>query len=281
MPNTPVNIAEKLMTVRLNCSFSWGTVTDKVLTTETNVNKGTRGRPLRVRKDLFPGASGAYLRALHTSLAKFYQYHKNVTMEGTNEGERLLPVAFLLDYDQEFNTNRILIDQAYSAFEQNYPLSISAAQNELNTAFNMGDYPALHDLRRYLNFRKLCLPLPDAGKLLNVVGASVEEDVKTYLEEAVQTAFADVHARAKGLLENMVHVLQNPKGRVHDSLLGKLVDLVSYIPEFNVTQDDSLNLLAEEIKTRLLVYNAGSLADRTVRNTVADEALAILRKMGA
>lgn len=277
MTTSQINIAEKLMTIRLNCSFSFGSTTDRQITAETNATKGTHA--LRVRKDLFPGASGTDLRNLHGVLQKFYMYHKGVTMESITEGERLLPVAFLLDYEQEFANSKLLVDQSYATFEANYSGNIAAARPLLGAAFNLSDYPPVTELAHYLRFRMLRLPLPNAGVLLNKVGESVQEDVNTFMQEAVKAAFADVHGRAKELLENMVKVLHNPSGRVHDTLLGKLVELVAYIPEFNVTQDDSLTLLAEEIKTRLLIYNTASLQDKSLRSTVADQAMEILRKM--
>ncbi len=274
-----VNIAEKLMAVRLNCSYSFGHTTDRRITAETNASKGTRGA-LLVRKDLLPGVSGVELKALQATLATFYQYHKKVTMSSVNDGERLLPVAFYLDYMQEYGVYKALVDDRFEAFRVAYPTSILLAAPLLAAAYNPADYPPQDELWRTLHFNVRTLPLPDAGVLLDKVGESVQADVDSFLQEAMQAAFADVNTRIKVQLTNINQVLSNPKGREHDSLLSNLVELVAFIPEFNITADTSLSLLAEEIKSRLLPYNAEALQDKAVRQDVAAQAADILRRMG-
>lgn len=273
-----VNIAEKLMAVRLNCSYSFGRITDKQITRETNNSKGTHS--LLVRKELLPGAAGTQLKALQSTLASFYQYHKKVTMSSVNEGERLLPVAFYLDYQQEYGTYQVLVKDKFDDFYNTYPQAVALAQPLLAGAYKASDYPAQSELARFLQFHVRTLPLPDAGTLLDAVGESVQADVDSFLQEAMDIAFADVNERIRERLTNMNEVLSNPKGRVHDSLLEGLKELVSFIPEFNITADASLAMLADEIKTKLLIYDTEAIKDKAVRLDVAAQAAEILRRMG-
>lgn len=273
-----VAIHEKLMVVRLNCSFSWGNTTDSLITAEVNAQKQTHA--LKVKKELLPGSSGIHLRELQATLSKFYGYHKKVTMSSLNEGERLLPVAFYLDYMQEFGVYQQLVQERYQEFKDNYAASVTAAQGLLGPAWNAADYPDPAALDRVLRFRVTTLPLPVADTLLKAVGDSIQEDVNTYLQDAMQQGYADVTSRIRDALERMVKQLGNPKGRIFDSMTEGLMELVSFIPEFNVTSDDSLSLLAEEIKSRLLLHSTEILrSDPVIRGTIAGEARDILEKM--
>lgn len=282
MPNPKVNgvnIAEKLMACRLSCSYSFGRVTDRQITRETNQMKQTHS--LLVRKELLPGPSGAELKALQATLAQFYQYYKKITMTSVSDGERLLPVVFYLDFMTEFGVYDALVNDKFDAFYNAYPQAVQTAQPLLGAAYNAADYPKQEELRRTLNFRVLTLPLPDAGTLLNAVGESVQADVDAFLGEAMQAAFADVNQRIRDKLQGINDVLSNPKGRIHDSLIDGLMELVAFIPEFNVTGDDSLALLAEEIKARILTQSVSTLReDKAVRLDVAAQAAEILRRMG-
>lgn len=280
MPNpNPIKIQEKLMAVRLNCSYSFGRITDRQITAETNVSKQTRA--LLVRKELLPQDAGKNLRNLQGVLNSFYIYHKKVTMSSANEGERLLPVVFYFDYMSEYGRYQTLVREAYDVFELDYPGAILTAQQALGAAFNAADYPPQSDLRRYLNFRVTTLPLPEAGTLLTAVGASIEADVEGYLNEAVGQALKDVNERMRTALQRMVKQLSDPKGKVYDSLTESLAELCSFIPSFNVVADDSLNLLAEEVKVKLLGVGSDALRhDEVKRRETADAAAEILRRMG-
>lgn len=283
MPNN-IAIHEKLMAVRLNCHYNLqNRITDKAITNETNQAKGTRA--LLVKKERFPGVSGNYLNALHSTLAKFYQYHSKVTMSSVNVGEALLPVAFYLDYMQEFSVYQSLVDEKLEDFIDNYDLAVLAAQQPaplgLGPVFNAADYPKKDTLRGLLRFRVITLPLPEADTLLKVVGESVQADVDAYLQEAMNLALEDVNQRVRKALERTVEQLSDPKKKVYDSLQSSLLELVSYIPSFNVVEDDSLTMLAAEIKDKLLVHNTETLrSDVTVRTNVAQQAAEILRRMG-
>jgi len=279
-PATPqVVLQEKLIAVRLNCSYSFGRVTDRKINAEIAADKGTDA--VTARKVLFPKESGKYLRALTATLATFYAYHKKVTMEGINDGERLLPVVFYPDYMHEFGAYEVLVKESFEEFKANYQNSLLQAPNELKGAYNANDYPREEDLHRHLNFHLRTLPLPVATPLLTAVGSSIQSDVDGYLNDAMKSALTDVNCRVKDALQRMVDVLSNPKGRVHDTMVESLAELVSFIPSFNITADDSLNLLAEEVKTRLLVPTEVLRTDVVARQATADAAFDILRRMGA
>ncbi len=277
-----VAIHEKLMAVRLNCSFGLANrITDKQITAETNAAKETDN--LQVKKELFPGDAGKHLKALQSTLAEFYQYHAKVTMSSVNRGEVLLPVAFYLDYMKEFSTYDAKVEEKFEEFESNYDQCVQqvAQHPKWGKTFNAADYPDKDELHKYLKFKVQTLPLPQADTLLNVIGESVQADVDAYLDEAMSQALADVNTRIKTSLQRMVEQLSDPKKKVYDSLTASMLELVSYVPSFNVVEDDSLNLLAQEIKDKLLVHSTDTLRhDVVARRNVAAEAADILKRMG-
>lgn len=276
----PIAIHEKLMAVRLNCSFSMARhVKDAAITQEVQAAHGST--ELEARKNRFPQDSGTYLKALQATLAEFYGYHIKVTMSSLNDGERLLPVPFYLDYMQEYGVYDVMVHEKFDDFKAQYPNSVARAAQILGPAFNPADYPDVSELDKYLKYKVITLPLPQADTLLSVIGASVQSDVDTYIGEAMAQGLADINIRIKKAVTRMVEQLSNPKGKVYDTLTGSLLELMSYVPSFNVTADDSLSLLCEEVKSKLLVHNTELLrSDPVVRQNVAAEAADILRRMG-
>lgn len=275
-----VAIHEKLMAVRLNCSFSFGRVTDKAITHEINAAKGT-AQALQARKELFPQDSGLPLKALQSQLSEFYQYHQKKTMSAVNDGERLLPVPFYMEYMGKYGEAQVQVQEKFDAFVNSYDNCVRHAQQLLGPAFNADDYPDKDKLEQILKFRLQTLPLPVANTLLHVVGESVQADVDAYVQQALRQAMDDVNTRMREGLARMTRQLSNPKGKVYASLTDSLLDLVEAIPTFNVTQDDSLTLLAKEVKEKLLGHDTETLRnDPLVRQSVAAEAADILRRMG-
>lgn len=278
MNQQAVKIQEKLMIVRLNCAFSFGRVTDKQITRETNADKRTRS--LLVKKEILPGVAGTELRALQGTLAEFYKYHSGVTMSSVNDGERLLPALFQLDYRAEYTTYQPLVQEAFQNFKDTYPTRIYDAQPLLNEAWNRTDYPDMADLEKKLHFKLLMLPLPDAGPLLNALGECIQSDTDDYIKQAMKSGFAEVHSRIQKELERMVEQLSDPKKKVFNSLTENLAELVSKIPAFNVVEDDSLVLLADEV-TKLLRVGPNDLrTNDAARQETAAAAAEILRRMG-
>jgi hypothetical protein len=275
-----VAIHEKLMEVRLQCSFGVvNRTTDKQLTVEANEANDTE--ELEVKKKRFPGKTNPYLLALQSALADFRQYHYRVTMAGGLRGTALLPVAFLLDYRAEVVKHETIIEGKLQEFIDNYDYCIQQVQNhpKYGKTFNPADYVDKDDLPGLLKFRALTLPLHGDSRL-SALDASVQADVDTYLSEAVAEGLKDVNLRIKEGLERMVKQLGNPKGKIYDTLLTSMVELMDCVPTFNVTEEDSLTLLAEEIKGKLLTHNTDALHDPAVRVNVAQQAAEILRRMG-
>lgn len=282
--NNKVDLHEKLMTVTLHCSFGVANnKTDKTLTNEVNTDKDTEG--LKVSKELFPGETGKYLKAVRSKLSEFLAYHYKRTMSSVDDGERLIPVAFYMEYINKYNDYVPLIEDVFQEFYDNYDSCIEQVRlhPKYGKTFNPDYYKPKDELRGLLKFTMRTLPLRKASQeLLNVVGEAVQSDLDTFMGEAITQAFSDVNTRVRKGLERMVEQLSDPKKKVYDSMTDSMSELVNnLIPSFNVTNDDSLNLLAEEIKEKILYANSDTLRnDIVIRQNVAAEAADILRRMG-
>ncbi len=272
-------IQEKLMVVRLNCSFSFGKVTDKILTTKTQNEHNTKA--LLVKKELLPGDSGKHLHSLQSLLAKFYQYHIKYTMSSVNDGERLLPVPFYFDYMFEYEKQKQEVNAAFKVFRNDYNRACVQAQGLLNGAYNAMDYPDLADLDNLLHFRVKLLPLPQADTLLQAVGDCIQADVDSYLVEAVQASMGDLAGRIKHALSRMVRQLSDPKKKVYDSMTESLSELVGLVPSLNVTEDETVNAIIEQIRAKLIPVGPEELrTDLAKRQDTANEAQRILAMLG-
>ena len=68
MNQLTVGLQDKLVLVVLNCAFSWGTITDKEMSEEAIGETGATKGSVRVRKTLFPKASGVLIDAIAEEL---------------------------------------------------------------------------------------------------------------------------------------------------------------------------------------------------------------------
>ena len=126
--NYDAQLHDKAVIVRLGCSFSWGTITDKQITAETNQDKGACNGAMHVRKKLLPDAAGKHVKELQTILSTFYGYHKGRSYSTNNEGDRLIPTAFTMDYMEKFGQAKGEADDALENLIQGYDAAVQQAR---------------------------------------------------------------------------------------------------------------------------------------------------------
>lgn len=282
MSNFNAALHDKAVIVQLNCAFSWGTITDKDITQETNSNKGACTGAMRVRKTLLPQAAGVHVELVRQTLAQFYAYHTSKTYSTPAKGQRLMPTAFFMDYEEKFAEAMHAGTSALDALKDAYPQSVEQAKALLGSSFNAGDYPAVDEIDRYFVFRKQILPVPSGDHILKALGASVAADVDTYVGHIMTSAAADAKDRLREAVARVQVQCANPKGRIHDSLTGAIDELLESLPTIaGLTADAELQKWVDVVRQGLGGVDAKGLRESAmIRANAASAANEIMRKMG-
>ncbi len=228
------NLQDKAAIVILNCAFSWGNVTDKQLTAEVvSDNKAVRGS-LRVRKTLLPDASGAHVRKVQGILSTFYRdVHSHLTYATPIEGQRIIPVAFEMEYEEKFKGTDDAGREALEELKVAYPDSIEQARGLLGSSFNPDNYPHVSEIDGYYKFKKRFLPVPKGDQIMNALGAAAGADVDAYVAEIMETAAEDAKKRLRDAVKLMAERLTTKGAKIYDSMPDAINELAKTLPKNN------------------------------------------------
>lgn len=270
-------IQDKASIVILNAAFSWGTVTDKQITDETNDKKGSVKGSLRVKKTLLPKASGVYVNALQSTIGEFYRWHTSKTYATPTEGQRILPTAFYFEYMQRFGEARATSEAALDALVAGYDASVELAKSLLDDAFKSTDYPPAEEIRQYYKMQVRFLPVPTGDAIMNALGAGVAADVDNYVGDMLKTAAAEAKKRLHEAVERMA---KQRDGKVFDSTSELITTLANELPEIaGLAGDAELSSLVEEVRLTLSGYDGDTFRKNdALRTEVGLAADAILKK---
>lgn len=274
---TPIH--ERVVEIRLSCSFSWGTTTDTLISEEVNQQKQSKSA-LWVRKKLMPDASGARVKKLQGVLNEFYAWHCLNTMSTQTKGVRLLPSAFYMLYCERFGDAKQAAEAAFDDLLTHYDADVQLAKQALQAAFKPEDYPPATEIRRYMNMDVKFFPLPTGDRILNVLGQEVANDVDAYVVDMAKAATDDAKAKLKEVIGRMAERLSDPKNIFRDSLTENVDDLLGVLPMMNLANDPAFDAIIREAKATLQGHDPDTLRkNKQVRSQVAKVANDILSRL--
>jgi hypothetical protein len=283
MKQLTVRPQDKLVLVVLSCSFSWGTKTDKQMSEAATEETGATTGAVRVRKTLFPAASGKHIKAVQSSLSAFYS---NVHMQHTfgvgMKGQRAMPSAFYMKYMEKFGETQAHADAALDELEAGYPQAIKDAKALLGTAFKVDDYPPVDEIREYFTFDVKFLPMPAGDHIMNALGAAVASDVNEHVDKMLQAAADDAMDRLRKAVERMATTLTKG-GKIYDTMPEQVNQLVELLPEIaGITDDKQLQSAIHMVKHTLTGWDGDDFRkmDDAEKTSVGKAAMDMLRKMG-
>jgi hypothetical protein len=275
----PATLHDHVVEVQLTCSFSWGTVTDVVISDEVNSNKQS-GNALKVRKTLMPKASGARVKALQTILSEFYGWHTQNTLSTPTKGRRLLPVPFHFLYMEKFGDAKGKADDALADLIGNFDADVQLARNELQGAFKADDYPTADEIDKYYNMDVKFFELPTSDRLLRLLGEKVAADNDAYVESMAKVATEDAKAKLRDVVAKMAERLAKPDNIFRDTLTQNLDDMLGILPMMNLTRDAEFDAIMLDAKQTLQGWDPNKLRkDMVARSQVAKAASDILARL--
>lgn len=278
-----INLHEKAVLVILNCSFSWGTVTDRRMTDETVSEAGATRGSIRVRKTLLPADSGKHVKAVQSALSEFYQYHVGKTYGTSIMGQRIMPSAFAMDYMQKFGEARKRGLDALQDLKNTYPVAIEQAKKLLGSAFNSDDYPPVDEIDRYFVFERKFLPVPSGDKIMGALGEAASCEVDAFVQDMLKTAASDARKRLHDAVERMATRLTTKDAKIYDTMPQAINDLAVELPVIaGITDDKELADLVAEVKHTLSGYSGEDFRkSESLKRGVGKAASDILKKLGS
>ena len=283
-------IAGRAMLVSLNLRAWTGVVKEKKIVAEAVKAHGAAEGSVKGRKSLIDGTALAGIQKVGTE-ARTYYYTMTLPW---GEGIRILPTKAYLPFAKEMDRLRSKYDEAVRDFLRDYPDHVSQAKVLLNGLFDPNEYPHPDDMARRFSFDIRKSPMPDAADFRVDLGddvvAMIRSEITDQVNDSVQMAVRDLWERLHAGVARMSERLstygrdENGKlnGRIHETLVENLRELVDLLPTLNLTADPGLDRMAREVSERLCRIGAQDLReDDIVRAEVAKDAKAIENEIDA
>ena len=253
---------------------------DKKISAKVAKDYGTDSKAGRYNKVLIAREA---LKAIQSEINGLRDYHKTMTVPW-NHAEDMLPVSRLEEYDIETEKRISNIEALADEFETNYPSYIEQAEIELNTMFDLADYPPQDLIRSKFSVRIEKKPVPSAGdfrfKLANEKMEQLKENLKKQNDLKLKNAMAELWNRLYEPVKHMAEVLATPDKNFHKTLISNITDVCNVLPDLNMVGDTDLEKLRQEILEKLTKYDSDELRlDVISRKETANAAKGIMDKI--
>ena len=207
-------------------------------------------------------------------------YHYNFTLPWSDSGPRLLPSKLFAEYTSTFRGLKTEFDKAVNTMVGQYPIEVQAARNRLGTMYEPGDYPDPSDIYARFGIKTEFLPVPDAGDFRVDVSQEAQDELRQSVTEALHErqagAVKATYARIKDVVSKIEERLSDPKAVFKDSLITNAIELCQVLDGLNITNDQTITDVCEDIRKHLLMPPTALRIQRTLRSTTASHAARIL-----
>lgn len=206
--------------------------------------------------------------------------HHKLTVPGLQDGSRLLPIALWQRY---LDTHRVIRDdfnKSVQDFVGQHGAIKDHARRVLGDAFKESDFPTQEALANSFRYSVSFAPVPVVKDWridslreqdMDVLRASVENDVRGMYDNATREVFHRVYAALNKLLQQLESY--DPKiggGQFRDVSVEAYKDIFSLAADMNVMEDPELTLVTDEINQRIQGLQAEDLRkSEAARDTLA------------
>ena len=294
------SLASQAMLCRL-CISQWdGYRYDREVSKEIANIHNAEADAGRYRKRLLPRS---VLQPITKAIGLARRQHAFHTLPWGDDDYRILPAAAYLDHRNAMQEVRSAFYAGVSRLEGSFE-QIVVHQNGLGTMFKVEDYPGMrsvgdrlvfqypHELSERFSFETKVLPMPDVSDFRADVGDQERERIRRQITESVHAAlrmgtreiwqrlFEPVSHMAKCMAEFNAASKDN-KPKLYDSMINNIVEVLDVLPKLNLEGDSSLEKLAEEIRSELVVERKELRKSDALSSHTANKAAEITRRMAA
>ena len=252
---------------------------DKKVSREVDQGHGTKNAG-RYNKQLI--AKDA-LEPIAKKASAIRLFHYARTLPWGNNGQRLLPAKFFLDYRNELVKHRDEFNRLVDTFMASYPQLVSDAHTRLGSLYDPNEYPPATDVRLSYGVEFDIFPVPTAGDFRVDVANEERSEIAAQIEAATQERQANAtkacYIRVRDVLQRMKQQCVAGKTRITDSLIEDTRDLTDMLDDLNIGDDPELTRIASEIRKDLLVDADDLRRSPKTRQAVGDRAAELLDSM--
>jgi hypothetical protein len=231
-----------------------------------------------------------YIQPIKSVMNIGRQEHYKLTLPGLVRGQAILPTK---KFEEYMITQQELSEQFFSAVDQFvgiYPRIKDQAQTKLGSAYKERDFPSVHAIKSFFDYRVIPAPIPDATdwRLDGVANEDVS-NLQATVEEGVRQMYADATAtmfeRAREKLENFYRQAKNynvkaPGAMLRDPTVDQMREFAELICDMNITNDPKLEKLGKEMLKDFCDLKGTELRKSAeMRTDIASKAKKLLDKL--
>jgi hypothetical protein len=201
--------------------------------------------------------------------------HYSSTMPWSDSGLRLLPTAKYFDYHKAMTTMQAEFYRLVDVFLDAYDFEVAQVHAKLGDLFNRDEYPTSDSIRSKFRFGLSYVPVPDVGDWRVDMGSEATEVLRSeyaaFYQQQTERAMNDVLARVYDHLNRLTRQLgvdeDGKKGKIFDSTIDNLRDMVEMLEHANFSNDPNIALAQQKLQRTL----AGLCRDDLVKNEIFRE----------
>lgn len=192
-----------------------------------------------------------------------------------DEGTRICPSTLYQTVLGELNPIKLETDIARDEWLEKYPEYVRTLERIQNGFFNPNEHPSVEVMRMKFGFEIKPQPIPDVEDFrldmseedLALIKQDFLADYQAMQDQAMKKMPADKIVEHVGHLAKMLggYNPDNPEiattKRLFGSIIGNVRELVTYLPEFNMSNDPKLAGIIDRIKNELCFDSLGSAKD--------------------
>lgn len=281
---TPTTLKDKAVLVRLKRGSVASYRKDKSATemVEQTVGRTHMGN---FSKHLLKNSNN--FKAVQTAMYDLYKYHVQNTLPWLDEGLRILPSNTYMEYTQEMDSYRALVQSAVRRLQYTWASEISQDAHRLGQLFNPDDYPDQSKLPDLFYVDLAFLPVPDTADFRVDISEQHKQSLTQAIHDAEQSAATHVLEQLLEPLQRMAEKLRVPIGEdgaiFRNSLTENLLDTAARMERINISEDQTIAAAIQQVKTlaKTAVLRTDQLRENpTIRQDTATEVEAMLANLG-
>lgn len=271
---------------------SWdGMMKDDEATEKLNREAGADKDVGRVSKRIVPDT---WFRPIQKAQGLARMQHRLAALPWADDGTRLLSIGKDGSYFFEYESMMLVAQDHWQdevttqlqVYKQDILPDLTEQARRMGTLFDANNFPSVDDLRRrfYFTLNYSTIPAPEAFDKYNVLGLEVErikknvaERVTLQMEAAVKDSWLQMHKAVAKMADRL-----SSDGRLYDSVLGNLSDVVHRLKFLNITNDPELEEMRAAIEMRLCQHDPKDVrANKTLKRSLAAEAKSMVADLAA
>lgn len=266
-----IGLDNTAMLVRIKIS-QWGARTsDSEINQEVAQKHGSNPEMSSFTKKMLE--PGSPLDKVHAASRRIKRYHKMMTLPWRDGGWNVIRSSKYPEYlrtitkmiEEEFNP-------AVEEFLQAYPALMKAAVKNNGTLLRKDEFPTVDQMRKKFSIKVKPSPIPQGSHMI-IEGMAearlkeIQKDIdKDSQEDLRQAVYSGIFSRYRELLKKVIDNCKKYKvteagteGRLYETLLENIRDLIKFLPELNVTNDPLIDQFTEEVETEILCFDIDTL----------------------